>query len=52
MKILTATIILQENKGENYDVETYNNIITEAITENTTASIVDGNIAMFEINKQ
>lgn len=52
MKILTATIILEENEGENYDVETFNNIITEAITDNTTVSIMDGNISMFEIQKQ
>lgn len=52
MKILTITIILEENKGENYDVQTFNNIITEAITDNTTARIMDGNISMFEIKKE
>ncbi len=52
MKILTITIILEENDGENYDVETFNNIITEAITGNTTVNILDGNINMFEIQKQ
>lgn len=52
MKILTITIILEENKGENYDVQTFNNIITEAITDNTTARIMDGNINMFEIKKE
>ncbi|MBD5289055.1 MAG: hypothetical protein HDS26_00020 [Bacteroides sp.] len=52
MKILTVTIILEENEGENYDVETFNNIITEAITGNTSVNILDGNISMFEIQKQ
>lgn len=51
MKIITATIILEENEGEHYDIETFNHIITEAITDNTTASIMDGNINMFEIKK-
>ena len=49
MKILTATIILQENEDEKYDVDTYNHIITEAIIDNTTANILDGNINMFEV---
>ena len=52
MKILTVTIILEENERENYDVETFNNIITEAITDNTTVNILDGHINMFEIHKQ
>ena len=49
MKILTATIILQENEDEKYDVDTYYHIITEAIIDNTTANILDGNINMFEV---
>ena len=51
MKILTATIILEEGIGEYHNVEDFNRIITQAITDNTTASIVDGNISMFEIQK-
>lgn len=51
MKILTATLIIEENDGEEYDVKTYSNIISEAIGNNTTASVLDGNVFMSDIKK-
>ena len=51
MKILTATIIVEENEGENYNSSEYDNILFEAITNNTTASILDSNVNILEINQ-
>lgn len=39
MKKLKISLVISENKGEEYDPETYADIITEAIMRETTATV-------------